>query len=70
MPARAPDASVHARTSAAVRGMGGRFSAPVFPGETVRVDIWRAGPGRAAFQARVAARDVVVMDNGTFDYEA
>ncbi|WP_261171532.1 NAD-dependent epimerase/dehydratase family protein, partial [Bordetella pertussis] len=29
-----------------VRGMGGRFSAPVFPGETVRVDIWRAGPGR------------------------
>ncbi|CPP22912.1 hydratase [Bordetella pertussis] len=40
--------------------MGGRFSAPVFPGETVRVDIWRAGPGRAAFQA----------DNGTFDYEA
>ncbi|CFW17500.1 hydratase [Bordetella pertussis] len=27
--------------------MGGRFSAPVFPGETVRVDIWRAGPGRA-----------------------
>ncbi|CPQ36312.1 hotdog family protein [Bordetella pertussis] len=37
---------------------------------SVRVDIWRAGPGRAAFQARVAARDVVVMDNGTFDYEA
>ncbi|CPJ44727.1 hydratase [Bordetella pertussis] len=71
MPARAPDASVHARTSPqSALIMGGRFSAPVFPGETVRVDIWRAGPGRAAFQARVAARDVVVMDNGTFDYEA
>jgi len=47
-----------------LRAMGGRFSAPVFPGETVRLDIWRGEGGRSAFRATVPARAVVVMNNG------
>jgi len=37
-----------------------RFSAPVFPGETIRTEIWRSG----AFRARVVERDTVVVNNG------
>jgi acyl dehydratase len=40
-----------------------RFSAPVFPGETIRTEIWRDG-GVASFRARVVERDVVVLNNG------
>lgn len=40
-----------------------RFSAPVIPGETVRVEIYRR-PGGAAFRARVVERDVVVLEAG------
>jgi acyl dehydratase len=40
-----------------------RFSAPVFPGDTVTVDLWRNGR-EIAFQARVAARDVTVIKGG------
>ncbi|MFH5924931.1 MaoC/PaaZ C-terminal domain-containing protein [Roseomonas xinghualingensis] len=37
-----------------------RFSSPVYPGETIRTEIWRGG----AFRARVVERDVVVVNNG------
>jgi len=40
-----------------------RFSAPVFPGETVSVDLWRDGKA-ISFEARVAARSVTVIKNG------
>ncbi len=47
-------------------GMQARFSAPVFPGETIRTEIWRdGGDGKAAFRSRVVERDVVVLDQGT-----
>lgn len=42
-----------------------RFSAPVFPGETIRTEIWPDADG-AAFRARVVERDVVVVGNGRF----
>jgi acyl dehydratase len=42
-----------------------RFSAPVFPGETIRTEIWPT-EGGAAFRARVVERDVVVVGNGAF----
>ncbi|HVR48222.1 MAG TPA: MaoC/PaaZ C-terminal domain-containing protein [Pseudorhodoferax sp.] len=51
----------------ALRAMGGRFSSPVFPGETVRVEIWRESAGRAAFRASVPARGVVVINNGLLE---
>jgi acyl dehydratase len=53
-----------------VLALEGRFSTPVFPGETITVDIWRESAGRAAFRARVAARDALVLANGRFDYAA
>lgn len=40
-----------------------RFSAPVYPGETIRTEIWRDG-GTVPFRARVVERDVVVLNNG------
>ncbi len=42
-----------------------RFSSPVYPGETIRTEIWREDGG-AAFRARVAERDKVVVSNGLF----
>lgn len=39
-----------------------RFTAPVMPGETIEVDIWRSG----SFRARVAGRDAVAASNGAF----
>ena len=47
-----------------------RFSAPVFPGETIRTEIWRTGAGQAAFRARVVERDVVVLNNGYAEYKS
>jgi acyl dehydratase len=43
--------------------LAGRFSAPVFPGETIRTEIWRDG-AVASFRARVVERDVVAINNG------
>ena len=53
----------------ALQAMGGRFSAPVFPGETLRLDLWHDGPGRASFRASVPARDTVVMNNGFAEFQ-
>ena len=55
---------------ARLRRMDLRFSAPVYPGETVRTEIWRDAPGRASFRARVLERDVVVLNNGRAEYLA
>lgn len=40
-----------------------RFSAPVFPGETIGVDLWRDGK-EISFEARVAERGATVIKNG------
>lgn len=40
-----------------------RFTAPVFPGETITTELWRTPEG-GAFRARVASRDSVVLDRG------
>ena len=52
-----------------VSGLEARFSAPVYPGETISLDIWNAGDGEAAFCARVAARGATVLTNGRFHYQ-
>jgi acyl dehydratase len=43
--------------------IAGRFSGPVFPGETLRTEIWRDGEV-TSFRTRVMERDVVVINNG------
>ena len=40
-----------------------RFSAPVYPGETIRTEMWRDG-SIVSFRARVVERDVVALNNG------
>ena len=46
-----------------LRGISGRFSAPVFPGETIRLSFWRDG-NAAHMEARVPARDTCVFADG------
>ncbi|MCY1527407.1 MaoC like domain protein [compost metagenome] len=43
-----------------LRGMSLRFSSPVYPGETIRSEIWRDG----SFRARVVERDALVVSDG------
>ena len=48
---------------APIRRHQARFSAPVFPGETITVDLWRDGD-QVSFEAHVHAREVIVIRNG------
>jgi acyl dehydratase len=40
-----------------------RFSSPVFPGDTLKVSLWRDGD-TVSFEAAVPERDVIVIKNG------
>jgi acyl dehydratase len=40
-----------------------RFSSPVYPGETIRTEMWVDGD-TVSFRARVVERDIVVLNNG------
>jgi acyl dehydratase len=46
-----------------LREMNLRFSAPVYPGETIRVDYWQ-DDDIVSFRALVVERDVTVLNNG------
>lgn len=46
-----------------------RFSSPVFPGETLALEIWREGPGEAAMRARVVERDLQVLGAGYVQFD-
>ena len=46
-----------------LRSMEGRFSSPVYPGETIRTEIWQDGPV-VSFRSTVPARGVTVINNG------
>jgi acyl dehydratase len=48
---------------ARMKSIAGRFSAPVYPGETIRTEIWRDG-AIVSFRARVVERDVIAINNG------
>lgn len=48
---------------ARVAHIEGRFTAPVFPGETIATDIWRDGK-TISFRARLKERSIVVLDHG------
>lgn len=46
-----------------ITSMQARFTAPVYPGETFRTEIWRDGD-IVSFQTRCLERDVVAISNG------
>ena len=47
----------------ALRSLSCRFSAPVFPGETIRTDMWDEG-GAVLFRCTAQERDKIVLDLG------
>lgn len=46
-----------------------RFSSPVYPGETIRTEMWQDG-STISFRSRVLERDTVVLDNGCVELGA
>ncbi|OON76714.1 MaoC/PaaZ C-terminal domain-containing protein [Streptomyces tsukubensis] len=53
-----------------VRGYGARFTGVVFPGETLRIRIWRVRPGALLLSVTVAERaDTVVLADAVVEYD-
>jgi Acyl dehydratase len=46
-----------------IRSVAGRFSAPVYPGDTLRTDIWCDG-SLVSFRTTALGRNAVVLNNG------
>jgi acyl dehydratase len=46
-----------------LKRMEGRFSSPVYPGETIRTEMWVDG-GVVSFRSTVPSRNVTVLNNG------
>jgi len=63
MAGRALLKSVCSYDPARLTAMAGRFSAPVFPGETIRTEMWR-DDDVVSFRVRVAGRDAIAIDHG------
>ncbi len=47
--------------------LSARFASPVYPGETIRTEIWHR-EGHALFRAHVVERDVVVLGSGRAEF--
>lgn len=58
--------------AARLTAVAARFSAPVFPGETLTTSIWRTGDGRAVYRTEASGPDGsnarVVLDDGVAHY--
>jgi len=50
-----------------IRGLAVRFTAPTFPGERLRFELWRRDAHSLQLRASVPARNVIVLNNGTVD---
>jgi acyl dehydratase len=61
--ARAVLKAFDVKDAARLKSIGLRFSAPVYPGEIIRTDVWKDGD-IVSFRASVAERDVTVLKNG------
>jgi acyl dehydratase len=53
--------------AARIRAVSVRFTAPVYPGETLRFQLWHRDSASLQLRARVDARDVVVLNNGLIE---
>lgn len=52
-----------------LRALRVRFTAPVFPGQTLRFELWRASPGRGTFRAFAAETGDLVLDGGEAEFD-
>jgi acyl dehydratase len=50
--------------AARLKSLECRFTAPVYPGDTLEVRIWMEQVGQIAYQVAVPARDAIVIDRG------
>jgi len=50
-----------------LKRLAARFTSPVYPGESVRFEIWRNAAGPARLRAQVDARGVTVLNNGVIE---
>ena len=50
-----------------IRRVAARFTSPVYPGETLRFEMWRSGPNLVRLRAHADARSVVVLNNGVIE---
>lgn len=50
-----------------LKALSVRFTAPVYPGETIRTEMWRQGEN-VAFRARSVERDRIVLSNGVAEF--
>ncbi len=53
--------------AARFKSMEGRFSSPVYPGETIRTEMWVEGR-TVSFRSTVPARNVTVLNNGLAEF--
>lgn len=69
---RALLAELAGNDAAKLASMTARFSAPVFPGETLTTSIWRTESGRAVYRTEASGPDGsntrVVLDDGVAEY--
>jgi acyl dehydratase len=52
-----------------MRRLDARFSNPVYPGETLALQVWEQGSGRASFRVRVPERDATVLQIGHVEFD-
>lgn len=62
--ARAAVNTVGQRNPERLLSIEGRFSKPVFPGDTIVTDLWKIGPQEAYFVTKVKERDEAVITLG------
>jgi acyl dehydratase len=65
---RALLAAVCGNEASRFRRMDVRFSSVVYPGETIRVEIWYEGAGCAGFRALAEERGTLVVSNGYLEF--
>ncbi len=69
MAARAVIQEVLGYQAAGLKRLAVRFTSPVWPGETVRYELWREGASTLRLRASVDARSVVVLNNGIVEID-
>jgi acyl dehydratase len=69
MAARAVLSAYLGHDAARLHRLAVRFTSPVFPGETIRFEMWRRTATEIALRARVVERDVIVLNNGVAEIE-
>ena len=53
-----------------LRRFDARFTAPVYPGDTLRTDIWQGDGGELSFRVTATERNTMVLDCGMAELEA